>query len=475
MTNKVLNLRSSAPSADPRFQAFFCCAPPPYPQDAPSATRHGVIPFDNLMATLRTSHTHPLEIAQVQANPAHGRIGITFCPGKHDRFAHTGAWARDLGLDLGAIQSWGAKLVLTLVEPAELKALGVPHLGQDVQSRGIAWRHLPIADYAIPSDDFERQWIATGREIRDLLRGGHDVLVHCKGGLGRAGMIAARLLAELRMDPDQAIAAVRRARKGAIETPSQLAVVRRTRPALDAQPNDGGGDAPIDTTLMKQIGGSLGTNLGGVFEDGRGRRYYVKTLESPAHARNERIAAALYRLAGAPTLTYVRTYADDQIATEWIELDKRCVARLSDDERRQAQRWLGVHAWTANWDAAGYHGDNQGVAGGTVLTLDVGGALAFRAQGAPKGKAFAAQVGELDLLRHDHGNPHAVQLFGDMSAEAVAQAIETVVRIPDELIRRVIAEGGGSKQLAEKMVARKGDMERRIRGGIADEAGMANA
>lgn len=182
------------------------------------------------MAIVRTSHTHPLQIAEVRASPSHGRIGITFCPGKHDRFAHTGAWVRDLGIDLDAIHAWGAKLVLTLVEPAELKALNVPHLGHEIERRGMKWRHLPIADFSVPGDDFEQQWVTQGREIREMLRKGEDVLVHCKGGLGRAGMIAARLLAELGMAPEEAIRAIRHARKGAIETPSQLALVRRTQP-----------------------------------------------------------------------------------------------------------------------------------------------------------------------------------------------------------------------------------------------------
>ena len=43
-------------------------------------------------------------------------------------------------------------------------------------------------------------------------------------------MMAARLLVELGTAPDQAVRQVRRARPGAIETPSQLAVVRRTLP-----------------------------------------------------------------------------------------------------------------------------------------------------------------------------------------------------------------------------------------------------
>lgn len=178
----------------------------------------------------RTSLTHPLQIAEVRAGAAHGRIGITFCPGKQDRAAATGAWARDLALDLDAIAAWGARLVLTLVEPAELVALKVPTLGDEVQRRGMDWRHLPIADFSVPTEAFEQAWLTQGREIRTLLRGGADVLVHCKGGLGRAGMMAARLLVELGTAPDQAVGQVRRARPGAIETPSQLAVVRRTLP-----------------------------------------------------------------------------------------------------------------------------------------------------------------------------------------------------------------------------------------------------
>jgi protein-tyrosine phosphatase len=178
----------------------------------------------------RTSQTHPLQIAEVQATSTQGRIGITFCPGKHDLFAHTGAWQRDLAVDLDVIASWGAKLVLTLVEFQELRELKVPDLGQEVRNRGIQWYHMPIADYSVPSAAFEQQWLTRGRDIRNMLRKGEDVLIHCKGGLGRAGMIAARLLVELGMDSEAAIRMVRRARKGAIETSAQLALVRGTLP-----------------------------------------------------------------------------------------------------------------------------------------------------------------------------------------------------------------------------------------------------
>lgn len=219
----------------------------------------------------------------------------------------------------------------------------------------------------------------------------------------------------------------------------------------------------IDTTTMQRVGGQLGTNPAGIFQDESGRRYYVKTLDSPAHARNEMIAARLYQLAGAPTLNYVATKAPDQVATEWVELDKKRVRHLTESERCQARQWFGVHAWTANWDATGFDGDNQGVVDGKVLTLDVGGALDFRAQGDPKGHAFGNHVDELDALRCSDDNPHALKLFADMSPDDVNQAILVVVSIPDEEIRRVIIDSGGSEVLAEKMIARKADMAMRLK------------
>jgi hypothetical protein len=146
----------------------------------------------------------------------------------------------------------------------------------------------------------------------------------------------------------------------------------------------------------------------------------------------------------------------------WVTLDKSCVAYFSASERRQAQQWLGVHAWTANWDAAGFDGDNQGIINGQVLTLDVGGALAFRAHGDPKGPAFGTRVGELDTLRNDEDNPHAARLFADMGRDAICQAIMKVVQIPDAQIRQLILDSGGAASLADKMIARKHGMAQRL-------------
>ena len=131
----------------------------------------------------------------------------------------SGAWDRDLARDLDMIRDWGAAAVVTLLEPKGL--LRVEGLGEQVLRRNILWFHLPIVDVSIPDGRFEEEWDVAGESLRSILRSGSDVLVHCRGGLGRAGTIAARLLVELGMEPATAIASVRRVRPGAIETSDQ--------------------------------------------------------------------------------------------------------------------------------------------------------------------------------------------------------------------------------------------------------------
>lgn len=181
----------------------------------------------------RTSLTHPLQIASITPAPGYGRIGITLCPGKYDRAAMSGSWDRDLATDLDAIAQWGAAAVLTLVEQHELVLLRVPTLGQEVTDRGMEWFHLPIRDVSVPDQVFENQWSTDGPKLRGLIRSGRDILVHCRGGLGRAGTIGARLLIELGTEPSVAILKVRDVRPCAIETSEQQRYVEGLKPCSD--------------------------------------------------------------------------------------------------------------------------------------------------------------------------------------------------------------------------------------------------
>lgn len=176
----------------------------------------------------RTSASHPLQIATLPVGP--GAVGLTFCPGKQGDSLYGAPWARDLEMDLDAIQQWGAAMVITLVDARELQQLGVPALGDCVHSRGLRWHHRPIADLQAPDEEFMAAWPALSAEARRVMAGGQRVLVHCRGGLGRAGLVAACLLVDAGMTPAQAIAALRQVRPGAIETRAQEQHVLHYRP-----------------------------------------------------------------------------------------------------------------------------------------------------------------------------------------------------------------------------------------------------
>ena len=169
--------------------------------------------------TNRTSLSHPLLIDSVACGT--GLIGMTLCPGKKGDSVYGAPWDRDLDLDLQAIVDWGATTLVTLMEAHEFPMLGVPDLGSCAEEIGLEWHHLPIPDVSVPEKNFDTFWTYSGHLLRRKLSGGEKIVLHCRGGLGRTGLIAARLLIEFGVAAENAISQVRETRKGAIETFAQ--------------------------------------------------------------------------------------------------------------------------------------------------------------------------------------------------------------------------------------------------------------
>jgi ADP-ribosyl-[dinitrogen reductase] hydrolase len=169
-----------------------------------------------------------LPIAEL-TTPTGATLGLTHCPGRSG-----GPYGqRDLAIDIARIEAWGARVVVSLNESDEFPRLGVPNFTTAMADRSFRWCHVPVADFGTPSLQSRAAWNAVRADIEVALQRGERVLIHCAAGLGRTGTIAAKLLADLGVPPDQAIAQVRHVRPGAVETEAQKDFVRSGPPLLD--------------------------------------------------------------------------------------------------------------------------------------------------------------------------------------------------------------------------------------------------
>ena len=172
---------------------------------------------------MRTNLTHPLRIDRVRPPNCGGEIGMTICPGIGDPYSlsGTGEWDRRLHADLDTIRGQEATTLVTFLENHEFCLLRVENLEAEARKRGMDWVHLPIRGGDAPGKDFERRWTEAGEALHSELSRGALIVLHCRGGLGRTGTVAARLLMERGVAAEEAIRQVREARPGAIETAEQ--------------------------------------------------------------------------------------------------------------------------------------------------------------------------------------------------------------------------------------------------------------
>jgi ADP-ribosyl-[dinitrogen reductase] hydrolase len=131
-------------------------------------------------------------------------------------------WDRDLGADLDRLLELGATALVPLLEDDELERLGIEGLVVEARRRGLAVERFPFHDGGVPPGMGAAVRFVAG--LCGRLERGERVVMHCNGGLGRAGTMAACLRLALGLDGSAAAAirAVRRARgPRAIETRAQ--------------------------------------------------------------------------------------------------------------------------------------------------------------------------------------------------------------------------------------------------------------
>jgi protein-tyrosine phosphatase len=206
---------------------------------------------------MRTSATHPIcvDFLPREACGLAGRIGLTFAPGKKDPRRD---WDRDLDADLARlIEHYHAMLLVSLVEDQELKLLDIERLPWTARDAGLRVRRLPIVDVDVPRSMADV--IEVVRIVLAVASAGDTVVIHCRGGLGRAGTIASCCLVALGHGAEKAVAVVRAARPGAVETDGQARFVASFGAAWRAAP------APTPSSgrfVACLLGGALGDALG---------------------------------------------------------------------------------------------------------------------------------------------------------------------------------------------------------------------
>ena len=82
-----------------------------------------------------------------------------------------------------------------MIEQHEFRLFAISDPGAEGQRRGMGL-HLSIRDAGTPGPEFEKRWPAHSNRLRQRLDVGENIVADCRGLLGRAGMISARLLVE---------------------------------------------------------------------------------------------------------------------------------------------------------------------------------------------------------------------------------------------------------------------------------------
>ncbi|OAN18146.1 phosphatase [Photobacterium jeanii] len=147
--------------------------------------------------------THPFWTLPLEGA---GSLLLTPCPGTKEA---------DLASSIEQLKAAGATVVLTALESDELPENGVQALAKACEDAGLTWFHLPIEDDCAPAEGFEANWAAANAAAQAALNNGDNVVAHCKGGSGRTGLIAARIMLERGVAVDTLVPAIQALRPGA--------------------------------------------------------------------------------------------------------------------------------------------------------------------------------------------------------------------------------------------------------------------
>jgi protein-tyrosine phosphatase len=118
-----------------------------------------------------------------------------------------GEWLKD------DVSSWRREQidgVLSLLTPDEERDMDLRDEAGTVRAQGMSFTSFPIPDLQVPKSESKLAEVLES-VTRDLFAG-KNILIHCRQGIGRSGLVAACLLVKKGMSPGAAIDLVSGAR-----------------------------------------------------------------------------------------------------------------------------------------------------------------------------------------------------------------------------------------------------------------------
>ncbi|WED21758.1 cyclin-dependent kinase inhibitor 3 family protein [Vibrio sp. JC009] len=154
--------------------------------------------------------THPTWELKLEGDAA---LILTPCPGTKEA---------DLATSVQQLKEQGALAMVTALDTEEMEKAGVAALAEESEKAGIAWFHQPIEDDQAPGAEFDARWEVISPKVHEVLKQGGKVVLHCMGGSGRTGMLAAHILLEMGWDLETIKREVKALRPGAFTKQPQI-------------------------------------------------------------------------------------------------------------------------------------------------------------------------------------------------------------------------------------------------------------
>jgi protein-tyrosine phosphatase len=111
-----------------------------------------------------------------------------------------GDWLAD---EIGSWKRAGVDTVVSLLTPDEEREFQLEDEGLDAKDQGLTFLSLPIPDRQVPRSVASLN--STMQQIDRALSSGDNVLLHCRQGIGRTGLVAACLLINRGWNPETAV------------------------------------------------------------------------------------------------------------------------------------------------------------------------------------------------------------------------------------------------------------------------------